>query len=152
MKLVGISLVAMLGATLALAQTVSDAPGAKLRVLDKLTGEITDMTLAAGAESAVGRLTVALEACRYYPDNPAAEAFAQLKILDSSVKDPVFDGWMTASSPALSALDHPRYDVWVLRCDVPDLVLPEVAEPDPEADPAAVDPDADPAATDGGNG
>jgi hypothetical protein len=23
---------------------------------------------------------------------------------------------MIASSPAISALDHPRYDVWVLRC------------------------------------
>ena len=28
----------------------------------------------------------------------------------------IFKGWMFASSPALSALDHPRYDVWVLSC------------------------------------
>ncbi|MCW8843320.1 MAG: DUF2155 domain-containing protein, partial [Rhodobacteraceae bacterium] len=32
---------------------------------------------------------------------------------------PLFQGWMIASSPALSALDHPRYDVWVLRCKTP---------------------------------
>ncbi|MGB0800115.1 MAG: DUF2155 domain-containing protein, partial [Planktomarina sp.] len=25
-------------------------------------------------------------------------------------------GWMVASSPALNALEHPRYDIWVLRC------------------------------------
>ena len=152
MKAVVFGLAATVCATLALAQTISDAPGAKLRVLDKLTGQITDMTLADGAASTVGRLSVQVETCRYYIDNPAADAFAHLTIRDSSVKDPVFNGWMTASSPALSALDHPRYDVWVLRCDVPDLVLPEVAEPDPEADPAVVDPDADPAATDDGNG
>ncbi|MEZ5716636.1 MAG: DUF2155 domain-containing protein [Paracoccaceae bacterium] len=30
--------------------------------------------------------------------------------------DPIFTGWMVASSPALNAMDHRRYDVWVLRC------------------------------------
>jgi len=35
------------------------------------------------------------------------------------VDKPVFKGWMIASSPALNALDHPRYDVWVLRCITP---------------------------------
>jgi len=29
---------------------------------------------------------------------------------------PDFDGWMIASAPALNALDHARYDVWVMRC------------------------------------
>jgi hypothetical protein len=30
---------------------------------------------------------------------------------------PVFQGWLIGSAPALHALDHPRYDVWVLRCN-----------------------------------
>ncbi len=28
----------------------------------------------------------------------------------------LFSGWMLASAPALNAMDHPRYDVWALRC------------------------------------
>lgn len=28
----------------------------------------------------------------------------------------LFSGWMFASSPGLSALEHPVYDVWVIRC------------------------------------
>ena len=28
----------------------------------------------------------------------------------------IFSGWMFASSPALSALEHPIYDVWVIDC------------------------------------
>jgi hypothetical protein len=28
----------------------------------------------------------------------------------------LFSGWMFASSPALSALEHPVYDVWVIDC------------------------------------
>ena len=110
----------------ALAQDVADAGAAKLRVLDKLTGEITDLSLAQGQSVTIGRVTVRMDDCRYYPENPAQEAFVHLTILDASSTKPDFDGWMTASSPALSALDHPRYDVWPLRCDVADLVLPDV--------------------------
>ena len=29
----------------------------------------------------------------------------------------LFSGWMFASSPALSALEHPVYDVWVIGCN-----------------------------------
>ena len=28
----------------------------------------------------------------------------------------IFRGWMFASSPALNALEHPVYDVWVINC------------------------------------
>ncbi|MFQ5562656.1 MAG: DUF2155 domain-containing protein [Parvularculaceae bacterium] len=28
----------------------------------------------------------------------------------------IFTGWMFASSPALNALEHPVYDVWVIDC------------------------------------
>lgn len=130
----------------AVAQDVKDAPGARLRLLDKETGATQDLELANGQSTTVGRLTVLMDSCRYYPENPADEAFAHLTILDSAKPDPVFEGWMTASSPALSALDHPRYDVWVLRCDVPDVALPEVADPAPEDAP-----ETDPAATEGSN-
>lgn len=110
------------------AQEMADAPGAKLRVLDKLTGVVEDATLSVGQAQSFGRLTVQVDACRSPADNTTAEADAHLTILDAASADPVFAGWMVASSPALSALDHPRYDVWVLRCDVPDLALPEVEE------------------------
>ena len=33
-----------------------------------------------------------------------------------SSSNQIFNGWMFASSPALSALEHPVYDVWVLDC------------------------------------
>jgi hypothetical protein len=28
----------------------------------------------------------------------------------------IFSGWMFAQSPALSALEHPVYDIWVVDC------------------------------------
>ena len=95
------------------------ATGGVLRVLDRLTGAVTDYDLEPGQKQAQGRLTLRLDECRYPADSPLSDAFAHVTILDSGVIDPIFHGWMMASSPALSALDHPRYDVWVLRCDVP---------------------------------
>lgn len=123
------------------AQDMAAAPGAQLRILDKQTGEVRDVTLADGQSAAVGRVTVQVNECRYPADKQTAEAEAHLTIIDASVKDPVFNGWMVASSPALSALDHPRYDVWVLRCDVGELALPEVPaeEPAPDEETPATD-------------
>ena len=93
-----------------------NAPGAVLRGLDKISGEVNDMALAAGETAGFGRLEVELGECRFPADNPSGDAFAYLVIRQDGVEGPVFDGWMIASSPALSALDHPRYDVWLLRC------------------------------------
>ena len=30
--------------------------------------------------------------------------------------EPLFTGWMFASTPSLNALEHPTYDVWVIDC------------------------------------
>lgn len=133
------------------AQDMAEATGARLRLLDKLTGEVQDLTLGNGQSQTIGHLTVQVDACRYPAENTVGDADAHLTVMDAASPDPVFTGWMVASSPALSALDHPRYDVWVLRCDVPDLVLPEVEEAPAEEAPAE-DAPADGAATDAGNG
>jgi hypothetical protein len=106
----------LLAAVPAAAQTMREAPGAELRWLDKVSGETSDVELSRGQSAVWGRLTIQLNACRYPEDNPTGEAFAHLIIRDSLSPDTVFSGWMVASSPALSALDHARYDVWVLRC------------------------------------
>lgn len=95
------------------------AKGGTVRLLDRMTGKVTDMDLAPGQVQAEGKLSVRLDECRYPSDQPS-EAYAHLTIMDEAQVDPVFKGWMIASSPALSALDHPRYDVWVLHCDVPE--------------------------------
>ena len=90
--------------------------GASLRGLDKLSGEVTDIALASGEAVAFGRIEVILGECRYPEDNPTGEAYAWLTIRDPRLGTDLFDGWMIASSPALNALDHSRYDVWVIRC------------------------------------
>ena len=94
----------------------AEARGAILKGLDKVSGDVTDIELAVGESVALGRIEVTLSACRYPEDNPSGEAFAWLDIRDPLRDSQVFGGWMVASSPALNALDHARYDVWVIRC------------------------------------
>lgn len=132
----------------------ADAQGGVIRWLDKLTGQTGDMELQRGQSATNGRLTIQLDSCRYPADNPAAEAEAHLTVIESGRDTPVFAGWMLASSPALSAMEHPRYDVWVLRCVIPGYTAPEAADGDDAAAASGEDPvpDEDPAATEAGSG
>ena len=98
---------------------VSSGPGVMLRGLDKVNGQTLDVELARGETGAVFGLDVALGDCRYPVDNPTGDAFAYLTIWESGERAEIFDGWMIATSPALNALDHARYDVWVIRCITP---------------------------------
>ena len=98
----------------------AQADGAVLRALDKVSGTITDQTLLQDTTMQVGNLAITLSECRYPIDNPAGDAFARIIIRSNKQVLPLFQGWMIASSPALSSLDHGRYDVWVLRCTIPE--------------------------------
>lgn len=97
-------------------QAASTGTGAILRGLDKVSGEYTDIQISNGGTVDYGRLRINMTECRYPEGNLAGDAFAFLNIWEEGTSAPVFTGWMIASSPALNALDHSRYDVWVMRC------------------------------------
>lgn len=92
------------------------ANGAELRVLDKINGEIEDLRLPNGGAGVVWRMQIELGECRYPVGNPTGDAYAFVTLRQNGLDEPLFRGWMIASAPALNALDHPRYDVWVIRC------------------------------------
>jgi hypothetical protein len=124
-----IRVVLMLGLAMAAGQAVAAQSAAQivssqatvaenvlhLRGLDTLNGAAQDITLRVGETTRFGHLEITAETCRV-PRDDTADAYAFLRIRDVREAAPRFSGWMFASSPALSALDHPRYDVWVLSC------------------------------------
>lgn len=95
-------------------EPVAAAPAAMLRGLDKISGVAQDLSLETGESTSLGYLNITLHECRVPRDNPTGNAYARLTIQDRGTA--VFDGWMVASSPALAALDHARFDIWVIRC------------------------------------
>lgn len=105
-----------LGFSAAAQDAAESGRGAVLRGLDKVNGQTVDVELRSGEAEAVFGLDVRLADCRFPADNPTGDAFAFLTVREKGREAIWFEGWMIASSPALSALDHARYDVWVLRC------------------------------------
>lgn len=112
-------LVGLVWPSLGLAQDVASAPGGTVRWLDKISGITKDVEMTVGETQEHGRLAITLDDCRYPVRDPSSNAFGHLTIRDSLQQAPVFMGWMIATSPALSSMDHARYDVWMLRCKTP---------------------------------
>ena len=107
---------ATLAAPAAAQQEAAMGTGVVLRALDKLSGRVEDVEMAPGTATRFGRIEIDHAECRYPTGNPSGDAYALLRVRDAAEGRVVFTGWMIASAPALSALDHARYDLWVLRC------------------------------------
>jgi len=96
-----------------------ERPLATLQALDKVTARISTLTARIGDPLRFGALQVVVRACyENLPiDVPEAAAFVEIEELKAGEPArPRFAGWMFASSPAVSALEHPVYDIWVVSC------------------------------------
>jgi hypothetical protein len=96
-----------------------ERPVAVLRALDKMTARVEVLEIPTGKPVSFGTLIISVRACRVTPPEEAPEsgAFLEISELKPGEKDtPVFHGWMFSSSPALSAMEHPVYDMWLIGC------------------------------------
>lgn len=92
---------------------------AMLQGLDKVTARTSTFTVGLDEAVRFGSLTITLRHCERSPPTEPPEATAFLEIVDTPPgEEPrwAFSGWMFASSPAVSAMEHPVYDVRVLEC------------------------------------
>ncbi len=96
--------------------------------LDKVTARVSTFEIPIGVSVRFGTLQIRARACDRTPPEDPPESAAYLEIFElkpGERRNALFSGWMFASSPALSALEHPVYDVWVLEC-IP--VAPDAAQ------------------------
>jgi hypothetical protein len=92
---------------------------AVLQGLDKVTARVVTLDVPVGDTVAFGSLRIAARTCRKASPVEPPESAAFLEIQEAhpdEATEALFSGWMFASSPALSALEHPVYDVWVIDC------------------------------------
>tara|TARA_A200000113_G_C8861767_1_gene353489 strand:+ start:776 stop:1330 length:555 start_codon:yes stop_codon:yes gene_type:complete len=107
-----------------IAQPTIDFPIVKLRSLDKTTARTMTFEADVGSTVKFGEIYIKVRACRKAPEmeKPESASFLQVwevnknKETGEEKSEWVFSGWMFASSPGLSSMDHPIYDVWVLDC------------------------------------
>ena len=106
------------------------AESAVLQGLDKTTARISTFDAPVGEAVRFGTLEILARRCHKTPPEEPPESTAFIEIVDvrpDSEAIKVFTGWMFASSPAVSALEHPVYDVWVVDCKFEaDVEEPEV--------------------------
>ena len=99
---------------------MEDYPSVKLQGLDKSVGRTVTFEAKVGTTIQYGPLYIKIHSCRKAPpiEKPESASFLQIWEVPpgANKSEWVFSGWMFASSPALSAMDHPVYDVWVLDC------------------------------------
>ncbi len=92
---------------------------AVLRGLDKVTGRISTLFVPVGEVGQFGKTYIIPEACLTRPPEESPENSAFLFVYEKSAQGEnveLFKGWMFSSSPALSAMEHPVYDIWVIDC------------------------------------
>lgn len=109
----------------ATAQPIAN-PVATFAGLDKITGRITRFDVYIDETVLFGALEITPRACYNRPPTEAQRVSAFLEVDQRSltgVSKRIFTGWMFADSPALNAVDHAIYDVWLIECktstDVP---------------------------------
>ncbi|MDJ0935205.1 MAG: DUF2155 domain-containing protein [Kiloniellales bacterium] len=102
-----------------LALPAAAAEVAVLQGLDKITARISTFEAPVDQIVRFGTFEIIARTCHKTPPEEPPERAAFLEITEvrpDSPSAPIFTGWMFASSPALSAVEHPVYDVWVIDC------------------------------------
>jgi hypothetical protein len=101
------------------ASTADPHPVAVLRALDKVTTRVSTLVAPLNEAAAFGNLEIVPRHCDKRPPEEPPETAVFLEIWELRSDQPpmhIFTGWMFASSPGLSAIEHPIYDIWVLDC------------------------------------
>lgn len=133
----------------AFAETIAN-PVARFSGLDKITGRITEFDVYINETVQFGALQITPRACYTRPptETQRTSVFVEVDQVALTGKiERIFTGWMFADSPALNAIDHAVYDIWLLDCkqssDVPPPDQPAAAPstPVPVEPPAEGQPD-----------
>ena len=138
-RLLALALLAGL-ASPAAAETISN-PIAAFSGLDKITGRITNFDVYMDETVQFGALQITPRVCYTRPPTETQRTSVFIEVDQVSLKggsERIFTGWMFADSPALNAIDHAVYDIWLVDCKQtsdtppPDKTNPPSSEIPPE--------------------
>lgn len=92
---------------------------AKLQAMDKITGRVNVIEAPVNSVVKFGSFSIIVRACKTRPPEETPDNYAFVDVVDigqDNQQQNIFKGWMISSSPALNAVEHPIYDVWLLQC------------------------------------
>src|ERR1700688_4841013 len=109
-----------------------------LQGLDKVAARVSQIEAPVGASVTFGTLSILVRDCETTPPDAAPDNAAFVQIYETPPGEQtkrLFSGWMFSSSPALSGLEHPVYDVTLLACKATSAPAPAPTAPPPEPNP-----------------
>ena len=91
-----------------------------IKILDKLSSKNKLINLNIGEDYIFKNLVLKVLKCQNskFDDDPEITSYLQVKDLNNINNNEVFifNGWTFSSSPSIQVIDHPVYDLWVLKC------------------------------------
>ncbi len=110
-----------------------------LQGLDKISARVFTTEVFVNQKIHFGSLEIYVRSASRSPPEDKPESVAFLEIFDNKSgqqRQKVFSGWMFSSNPALSALEHPVYDIWVKEVS---FIPPAAEAPLPTPNPVAAE-------------
>ena len=91
---------------------------ANFKLLDKISNKLTTKTIAVNESDLIGTLNIKVYACFTEPPDEIPEDYVLIDIKDNFQDESksIYKGWMISSSPDVTPLQHPIYDLWLLGC------------------------------------
>ncbi len=91
---------------------------AKLKLLDKISNKLIEKTIKVNDSIDLETLNIEVFACFSEPPEEVSEDYVLINIKDNfkNNDESIYRGWMISSSPEVTPLEHPIYDIWLLGC------------------------------------
>ena len=91
---------------------------ANFKILDKISNKLTEKSIKVNESDFLGTLNIRVYSCFTEPPNEIPEDYVLIDVKDNfnDVDISIYKGWMISSSPDVTHLEHPIYDLWLLGC------------------------------------
>tara|TARA_B100001123_G_C14947071_1_gene882167 strand:- start:37 stop:426 length:390 start_codon:yes stop_codon:yes gene_type:complete len=93
---------------------------ATLKLLDKTTNKVSKKIIDVNTAIDWDTLNIKVYGCYSTPPEEVPEDYVLIEVIDMLTvnKEYVYRGWMISSSPDITPLEHPIYDLWLVDCKI----------------------------------
>ncbi len=91
---------------------------ANFKLLDKISNKITKIVIGVDNSIIVEALNISVYSCFTEPPDKIPENYVLIDVIEnySNKEKSIYKGWMISSSPEITPLEHPIYDLWLIGC------------------------------------
>ncbi len=92
---------------------------AEFKVLDKISNKLYEKKISINSSESIGTLVIEVYSCFSEPPDEVPEDYVLIDVKDTFQDEnkSIYKGWMISSSPDVTPLQHPIYDLWLLDCN-----------------------------------